>query len=98
MSSVQSKESERNDRKTRGTREIMSWGRKRGGPQTATADVTDTKLWDVVEYSQGIKGKEETRQSDHPILSYTPNHLETLQTQKQEISTMSTQKCINKGS
>ncbi|KIO04649.1 hypothetical protein M404DRAFT_1000490, partial [Pisolithus tinctorius Marx 270] len=39
---------------------------------------------DVVEYSQGIRGKEETHQLDHLILSYMPNHLKTLQTQKQE--------------
>ncbi|KAI6137990.1 hypothetical protein BKA82DRAFT_4341016 [Pisolithus tinctorius] len=48
------------------------------------AGVTDTKLWDAVEDSREIREKEKTHRLDHPILSYMPNHLETLQTEKWE--------------
>ncbi|KAI6146705.1 hypothetical protein BKA82DRAFT_4015559 [Pisolithus tinctorius] len=48
------------------------------------AEVTDTKLWDAVEDSREIREKEKTHRLDHPILSYTPNHFETLQTEKWE--------------
>ncbi|KAI6146377.1 hypothetical protein BKA82DRAFT_4015900 [Pisolithus tinctorius] len=81
---ARSQESKRNDCKTHGTREIISWRRERGDPRTATAGATNMKLWDVVEDSQEIREKEETRQSDHPILSYKPNRFKTLQTQKWE--------------
>lgn len=55
------------------------------------------KLWDVVEDSQEIREKEETHQSDHPILSYTPNRFKTLQTQKWEYLGNECMELMNKG-